>query len=260
MIISESRKYLMVAIPKTGGTSVKVALADPVAASPRDVLIDGQIVLVRAEDGRAMTRAAERTVRAVETSYPNWPLDAVDPDTDLQLYKHSNLRQARRFLGKKFFMSLRKIVIVRNPYARTYSAWKYNLKVSAGNPQLRAIMYQGDDPVSLADFLKSGNAKKMIASRPQTNWILPNRMPHRVLRTENLAEDLREAMVALQYPDRMVEASFAKASAKRENASADPEEWKSMTADEFALIADMYKVDFDRFNYEIDAKEAVKTV
>ena len=258
MIISSSKSFLLLHVPKTGGRSVKDALEDHLAGQDDDLLLSDQFRLVRGADGRAIANPIPGSTHAPVA--PHWPASIVQPGTNVTLDKHSTLKKIDAFFTADFLKTLTKIIVVRNPYSRIYSAWRFSIRKSAANEKLYSKMFQNGDPISIEDYIGSGKALKMMASRPQSLWAHGNQKPDMVLKTETLADDIKDALERLGYSDDLVKKTYDRLASGRKNVSAGPEDWMRMSDRAFDMIRDLYKADFDLFGYSFDPESYARPI
>ena len=275
MIISESKKYLLLHVPKTGGTSVKNAFKQVALKSKNDVIVgpgrrlcrerDGSIVIRRLIRGRKRKNNHEVIwrlpggYRLVRLKNPKNPIMQQLPwDSDVvrrqgkHLVKHSTLPEAESFFSQEFYEKLQKIIVVRNPYARIYSAYQYRLREINKKKKRRDPMLGTDGlPIPFESFLEGGLCTSLMASKPQVHW-LGKKTADVVLRTENLAEDVFVAMSSLGYAEAEAEAVRSTLLSGRLNVSAGADDWKTMSDQAKELIARTYQEDFECFGYDIN--------
>jgi hypothetical protein len=106
MLISNSKKFIFVHIPKTGGTSITEILDKELKWD--DIVLGG-------------TRVGE-----VFTEY--W-------SPRFGLYKHTMPPHIKSVLGDEVYCTYRKFVVVRNPISRVLSAYKYIKTLIASDAQ-----------------------------------------------------------------------------------------------------------------------------
>jgi hypothetical protein len=136
-IINFSKNYLFIHIPKTGGSSIKRMLEPTLTI--RDVLLGG-------------TPFGE----AIAPHY-------------FQKYgigKHATAVQLKKELGKDQYNAMYSFSIVRNPYFRTLSIFRFLKQWKKGpyHNEIRLIK-------TLSQFLKSSVIEKDQIARPQATWI-----------------------------------------------------------------------------------------
>jgi hypothetical protein len=170
-IINSSYRFIFIHIPKTGGTSVKEHL--------RQYCRDGDVHIDRPAD-------AERLGT---------------PD-GIQLKKHSSAPQVRKALGRTEFDAFFKFCVVRNPFIRTISLFrflKFNFR-SWPRAELMESINTLEEFVASSVFRSSGPGG--IAS-PQVHWLTDKSGTSCVdfiARVERIEEDFSEIISRLALP------------------------------------------------------------
>jgi len=167
-VINRTHRFIFIHIPKTGGTSVKEHL--------RQYHSGSDLCINRPVGAEELGSASGVTVK-----------------------KHSSAIEVREALGAAEFDRFFKFCVVRNPFIRTISLFRF-LKFNFRSWPRSAIMDQID---SLADFVTSpifrGSGPGGIVS-PQVHWFVDKSGTNCVdyiARIENLEEDFRNVGMRL---------------------------------------------------------------
>lgn len=256
MIISGSKRFILFHVPKTGGDATQQAMQGLIDPAKGDLRIPSNLQLVRNDKGK-LRFAPKRWFR--ERNPDSWQ-DAFAPVPELEpfmqkgprlvLHKHSVPTRTVGLFTEDFWAGLKTLVVVRNPYARAYSAYHFKLR------EIRPDDIKPHDPVrpdgtllSLEEFLRE---KKIIATQPMVDWIDPDRPYDFILRTESLADDIETVLPQLGYSSDQTQAAVAALRGPRVNASTQPDDWKSMSDEARQLVRKIYRKDFETFGYDMD--------
>lgn len=255
MIISDSRKYLLLHVPKTGGSSIKKALTPLLRGNDRDVIVQPRIMLMRAPGGKTAYQAQARGQGGElgPRRILDWPAGTLRAQEPVRLVKHATLAEAGEILDPGFLAGLKKVIVVRNPFARLYSAYNFRLRVIKGQNKTRDPLIGKDGAlIGLEDFLESELCLNILASRPQADWI-DGASADFTLRTETLTGDIATILPQLGYDEEAVAKVSAAMSDKRWNVSTAQDQWKGMSDGARDMIRTLYSGDFSMFGYDPDS-------
>ncbi|MDD9922672.1 MAG: sulfotransferase family 2 domain-containing protein [Boseongicola sp.] len=214
MIISPGRKYIFVHIPKTGGTSLALALE--ARAKADDILIGDT------------PKARRRRNRLKELSTPG------------RLWKHSRISDIQGLAQAEPLDDFFVFTLVRNPWDRIFSLFHWLREQSFDHPSV-AIAKGRDFP----DFVSAPEMREAFENDAVANYVTDNRGQWRCdlcLRLENLSHDINilEERLELKLPP-----------LSHENPSNRPAEYRDAfdksTTD---LVAHWFADDIKRFGYE----------
>lgn len=220
MIINNSHKFIYIHVPKTAGTSVRMRLHD--YAGPADLYL-GDGVGYRSAEMKGFGRiVTEMTPLWKEF----WGLD-----------KHSPVRRMRERLSSPIWDEYFKFAFVRNPFARTWSGFRYVQRIKAMN----GIFVD----MSFSEFLNSDHflKKPILPISSQVRFLKPVNEVDYIGRTETLADDM------VQIASIIERRPVAESTLSRLNASAKPDAWMQMSDDDRAIIREVLAQDFARFGY-----------
>jgi hypothetical protein len=170
MIISHSNNYIFIHIPKCAGTALKSHLTDEF--SYKDIEIGG-------------SDHAEAIALYYEEKF--------------QLKKHSTWLEIRNVIGAHDYEKFFKFCVIRNPYDRIYSIYRF-LKFTWKQWPGSEIMdtFSSFEDFVLSHFFQSEGPDRIF--NPQATWIADesNRlMVDCVLNTSNLTEETRKITTKL---------------------------------------------------------------
>lgn len=247
---------MLLHVPKTGGSSIKKALAPLVRGNDRDVVVQPRIVLACDADGKTtyQTKARGQDGELGPPQTLDWPQNTLRVQGPVQLAKHATLAETREILDAAFLAGLKKVIVVRNPFARLYSAYNFRLRVIKGQNKTRDPLIGKDGTlISFEDFLESRLCLKIMASQPQANWIEGGGMPDFTLRTETLNQDIAAVMPQLGYDEESVARVDAAMNSRRWNVSTLQDQCKGMSNGARDMIRTLYSGDFTVFGYDPDS-------
>ncbi|WP_339772739.1 sulfotransferase family 2 domain-containing protein [uncultured Pseudosulfitobacter sp.] len=231
MIVSESLNCVFIHIPKTGGTSMHTMLAP------------------------ALDLSRDLDIRSRKSVMGNRSACGMDPT--LPMIKHSRLDRLGKLLGSARLASMFSFAVVRNPFARAWSALAFVKRraVSHPDPDVRANCAPYLD-MSFDDIASDlpAQARQMRSLLPQVKWVPSPRSVSHLARLETLAADWAVIVDRLGIADRVAPAP------QRENVSAGHEAWHSMSPTAAAHVADYYADDFAAFGYDASTRFATQGV
>jgi hypothetical protein len=214
MIISHGRGYIFVHIPKTGGTSLSLALE---ARAMKDDILIGDT-----------PKAINRRARVKDMSAAG------------RLWKHSNLSDVHGVVSEEQMGRYFVFTLVRNPWDRLASYYHW----------LREQKFQHDavglaKSVSFSKFLHDPSTKIAVKSNHYASYVTDSSGAEHCnlfIRLENLTEDLLPLERHL---------GFSLGTVGRENASNRNPDYRSYyAARDVDLVADLCAVDIARFGYQ----------
>lgn len=214
MIISPGRGYIFVHVPKTGGTSVALALE---ARAMKDDILIGDTPKARRRRGRLAGLGAHG-----------------------RLWKHSRLSDLDGLLPPERIQAMRIVTVVRNPWDRMVSYYHWLQRQSFGHP---AVGRAGAMPFGA--FLRHPETQAEIRADQINDYLrLANGTVPRatILRQDRLAADLAafaaEIGISVELP--------------HENRSDRPRDWRELYDDETAeIVARAYADDIARHAFTI---------
>jgi hypothetical protein len=224
-VINRSYGFIFIHIPKTGGTSVKEHLRQ--YRQDADVHID-------------------RPVDADRLGSPN----------GVALKKHSSAAEVRKALGGSGFDGFFKFCVVRNPFVRTMSLFRF-LKFNFRSWPRASLM---EDMNTLEEFVVSPIFRTSgpggIVS-PQVHWLTDKSGANRVdfiARVERIEEDFSEIKTRLALPP------SGKPLLRRNASRGDAEKLAAelMSGSVVDMIRNRYASDFRVLGYSTDPGEALE--
>ncbi|WP_432450644.1 sulfotransferase family 2 domain-containing protein [Aliiroseovarius marinus] len=214
MIISRGRRYIFVHAPKTGGTSLMLALEARAMAD--DIMLG--------DTPKAKKR--RRRVEGVRAAG--------------RLWKHSTLRDIVGLVSDEEIASFFTFTLVRNPWDRMVSYYHWLKDQRFDHPAIGLAQSK-----SFSEFLNHPQIQASLRAAPYTSYVTTTGGQERCdlfIRLEHLAQDLPrlEAHLGVSLGD-----------VPHENASERGEDYKEYyTRQDAALLADICAADIARFSYK----------
>lgn len=216
MIVSNSRKFIFVHVPKAAGTSITRELAR--LTTFRDIEIGG-------------TRYGEK----IQDMYA----------ARFDLRKHSPARLIAAKAGNATWRSFFVFAFVRCPYARAYSLYRFLNRWQDGPHHARVCALTFEQFVT-SDLVAKGLIE---IAQPQAYWLTDNQ--GRLLegidfigRVDSFERDFSFVLSTI------LRTPTAHTSSQRANVSAEPDEWRAaMSPTAVAAINEIYHADFELFNF-----------
>ena len=213
MIISPQRKFVFVHIPKTGGTSLSIALEEKAAKD--DILIGDT------------PKAVKRRNRVKKLSAKG------------RLWKHSKLSDIEGVITRDDMRQFKVFAITRNPWDRFVSYFHWLQSQKFDHPAVKLAK-----ELSFADFLGHPVNLRAIQNDQVSDYLSdPSGHDCRdlVLRLEHMGEDLAKLVTLL---------GFSVSKIPHENRSDRPRDYRGFYGDkEAAIIAQAYRDDIKTFGY-----------
>lgn len=212
MIISRGRNYIFVHIPKTGGTSLALALEGRAMAD--DIMLGDT----------PKARKRRHRVKGVASAG--------------RLWKHSTLRDIDGLVSRAEVADAFVFTLVRNPWDRLVSYYHWLGKQSFDHPAVAAAV-----ELDFGTFLQEPQVARGIEANPYSSYVLDAEGVERCnlfLRLEHLAEDVTrlEAGIDVRLGDM-----------PHVNRSERPEYREAYTPQTRAHVARMCAGDIARFGY-----------
>lgn len=215
MIISRGRRYIFVHIPKTGGTSLALALE---ARAMKDDILIGD------------TPKARRRRRRVKGFQSRG-----------RLWKHSTLADIDGLVTTEEIGEMFCFTLVRNPWDRAVSYYHWLREQEFEHPAVALARRLG-----FGAFLQHPQTRAAFAAQPAAHYMTDAAGRERAavfVRLEHLAQDLAPVEAHLGYPLRP----------GRENRSDRDADWRRYYTDTAAdAVAEACAEDIARFGYRFD--------
>lgn len=162
MIISRARRYIFVHAPKTGGTSLALALE---ARAAKDDILIGDTPKARRRKGRLVGLASSG-----------------------RLWKHSRLRDIDGIVSEPEMRDFFVVTLVRNPWDRMVSYYHWLKLQGFDHPAVRAAK-----SMVFRDFLRDVGVQSSFRTAPVASYVTDGRGVDRCdlfVRLEHLADDI----------------------------------------------------------------------
>jgi hypothetical protein len=218
MIISNSRRFIFIHIPKCGGTTVSDFLG--ASLKPQDISLSMD-------------------------PHGAWKPFLEMYQSKFNLFKHSTGAEIRAAVGGGFFDRYSVLTFSRNPFARAYSAFRFQQRADARHrpdtPRAKELQ-----AMTFEDFLQSRYVqnRELLGARKQFEWVAGVADQVEVFRIDDAEQALAE-LAARFFPKRK-----AAIAPRRANASTEPDEWMTMSDAARDLVLELYKEDFEYFGYD----------
>ncbi|WP_058244992.1 sulfotransferase family 2 domain-containing protein [Thalassovita autumnalis] len=215
MFISHGRQYIFIHIPKTGGTSMALALED--RAKKDDVLIGDT------------PKAAKRRRRfsGVETRG--------------RLWKHSTLADIEGLVGPDEVERYFTFTMVRNPWDRMVSYYHWLQRQTFDHPAIQ--LARSEEFSGFLSHPMTWQAQKQAPARHYMTDARGNEVCDQYVRLEHLEEDLPEVEAHLGFTIDL----------PRANASSRAGDYRRYYSDtDAAFLAEICAEDIDRFGYRFE--------
>ncbi|MEO0861154.1 MAG: sulfotransferase family 2 domain-containing protein [Pseudomonadota bacterium] len=219
MIINNQYQFIYIHVAKTAGTAVSTALQR--YAGPADIDLGGAVVEMKGDQGRY------QIAKNLNTLWPKqWGIE-----------KHSPVARIRQKVGPRIWPNYFKFAFVRNPFARTYSGFKFAKKHKSAGGAL--------EEMSFSEFLRSEwfQDLKLLPIQSQAAFLHPISQVDFIGRQENLSDDLKLAASIIERR-RVTEIDIPDL-----NRSASPDEWRDMSDVDRDIIRDILARDFEELGY-----------
>jgi len=188
MIVNHHYQFIFRKTSKTAGTSVEIALSR--FCSPGDI-----VTPVSELDEQLRIRAGGLPPQSYPAAWweygpADWYKYLKQGKRKQRFYNHVPARKLRRFLDDDIWQRYFKFCVARNPWDRAISQyyWRYRHLVEAERP-------------SLDEFLSSTHARSLLRKGYQLYTIDGEVQVDRILRFENLNEELESVRQQLGLPE-----------------------------------------------------------
>lgn len=212
MIISRGREYLFVHIPKTGGTSMALALEDRAKAD--DILIG--------DTPKALRRKAR--IKGIETRGRVW--------------KHSTLADVEELVTRNEMQDLFVFTMVRNPWDRLVSYYHWLQVQTFENPAV-ALAQQLD----FSSFLNHEYTQNSLRANPAVRYVTDAAGTVHAdlyIRLDQFAQDVKALEEHLGFDIKLPHANASKRDAAYQSYFSDADR---------ALVAILCSDDIERFGF-----------
>jgi len=214
MIISRGRRYIFIHAPKTGGTSLALALEDRAMAD--DIMLG--------DTPKAIKR--RRRLKGVKAAG--------------RLWKHSTLRDIYGLVTQEEVDQFFVVTLVRNPWDRMVSYYHWLKSQHFDHPAVDLA-----HAMTFSEFLNHPFTKDTMRSAPYGSYVMDAKGKERCdlfIRLEHLEEDVSA------FEDHL---GFKFGAISHENKSTRDADYRSYYSDTNAqLLGDICAEDVQRFSYE----------
>ncbi|MEO0861153.1 MAG: sulfotransferase family 2 domain-containing protein [Pseudomonadota bacterium] len=220
MILNHSHQFLFIHVPKTAGTTVSTYLTR--YAGPADIDLAGAVP----EDTWASDTPNSFASELNAIWHTTWDME-----------KHARVMRIRKRLGHTLWQRYFKFAFVRNPFARTFSGFRFLKRNNRLGPAFEQMTF--------SEFLASDwfQTLSVLPIQSQAAFLAPIAQVDFVGRQETLAEDL--AFVASIIERRRI----APVALPVLNQSADPDGWRTMSEADRDIIRRVLAQDFETLGY-----------
>jgi Sulfotransferase family len=216
-IISNSRNFLFVHVPKTAGTSVTHLLSSYTRWN--DIELGG-------------TQFGEQVADLYRIRFG--------------IGKHTKISRIREIVGDETFRKLFKFGFVRNPYARIFSAYRHLKRWRAwGGSEIMDSFSSFDEFIQSRFFQETSGPDDLF--EPQFRWLCQGSGPvlvDYIGKVESLSDSVSHIFekLAVQYDE---------AAVPLKNQSGDPNEFRSVYSSRaIEIVVERYERDFELFTYD----------
>lgn len=220
MIISNSKKFVFIHIPKCGGTSVSNVLEKRLL--PQDVTLN-------------------------LNPHAGWSkyLDAFQEKYGL--YKHSTAKEIAAAMTTQYYCDYYVFTFSRNPFSRAYSAFTFTKSADA-KYRPDSERYKIIKDMNFEEFLRSEymQEKKILPAKSQYAWIEGSPVPVEAYKLEEISEAL-PALFRRFYNEDLPPSAVPRA-----NFSSGIDEWQNISPEAAEIVRELYAEDFERFGYSPD--------
>lgn len=218
MIISNSRKFINVHIPKCGGTTTSNFFGRHLL--PQDISLN-----LSPHEGWA------EYIDAYQKKY--------------QLFKHSKVNEIAAAMQPDFFKTYAIVSFVRNPFSRAFSAFTFTKKADA-KYNTTSQRYLDMKDMDFDQFVESKymQEREILPTQPQCSWLKNGHKQVEQFRLEDVEQNLA------QLSKRFYGRDLAQKIPRANPSSSDPDAWRSMSLQAESVIRDLYADDFAFLDYE----------
>lgn len=221
MIISNSRGYIFIHIPKCGGTTVSSLLERQLL--PQDVSLNTNKQF-----------EWERYKQAYKDRFG--------------LFKHSKSKEISNAISPSNFSKYFIFTFTRNPFARAYSCFTFTKKTDAAHrPESKRYLEIKD--MNFEEFLRSDyiQQKQLLASKDQNRWISGSASLVKTYKLEEINTIFPDIWHKLHGKN--VPCPAIKIINKSSGSSS---RWQQMSDKEAELCRELYANDFQAFDYPME--------